>query len=217
MPGGGGGGGCTVSSPNSEEEEEEEDMEELEDDEEEQGGGEDGGHWELWLGTADWELCEGIWALAELGPLLCMPMPFSVRNSSRSMYCSWKRPPSQGSVRSHNRGPRKAELGRPAGATSAPALLWWVWDSSSESWGLALSAFISQQSFPRWSALIGSWRSDLRLAIEFECPPVEALPGGLLVPNWGLAPAGCSGVRSCVSDLDMSSRPLDSHGKKSSK
>lgn len=23
---------------------------------EEQGGGEDGGHWELWFGTADWEL-----------------------------------------------------------------------------------------------------------------------------------------------------------------
>lgn len=52
---GGGGGGCgwTVSSPSSEEEEDEEDMEE---DEEEQGGGEVGGHWELWFGTADWEL-----------------------------------------------------------------------------------------------------------------------------------------------------------------
>lgn len=56
--GGGGGGGCgwTVSSPSSEEEEDEEDMEE---DEEEQGGGEVGGHWELWLGTADWELWVG--------------------------------------------------------------------------------------------------------------------------------------------------------------
>lgn len=28
----------------------------MEEDEEEQGGGEEGGHWELWLGTADWEL-----------------------------------------------------------------------------------------------------------------------------------------------------------------
>ena len=28
----------------------------MEEDEEEQGGGEVGGHWELWLGTADWEL-----------------------------------------------------------------------------------------------------------------------------------------------------------------
>ena len=91
-----------MSRPSSEEEEDEEDME---DDEEEHSGGEDGGHWELWLGTADCrELCEGTWALAlePLPPLLCMAMPFSVRNSSRSMYCSWKRPPSlQGSVRSH--------------------------------------------------------------------------------------------------------------------
>lgn len=30
----------------------------MEEDEEEQGGGEVGGHWELWLGTADWELWE---------------------------------------------------------------------------------------------------------------------------------------------------------------
>lgn len=28
----------------------------MEEEEEEQGGGEEGGHWELWLGTADWEL-----------------------------------------------------------------------------------------------------------------------------------------------------------------
>lgn len=28
----------------------------MEEDEEEQGGGEVGGHWELWFGTADWEL-----------------------------------------------------------------------------------------------------------------------------------------------------------------
>lgn len=30
----------------------------MEEDEEEQGGGEVGGHWELWFGTADWELWE---------------------------------------------------------------------------------------------------------------------------------------------------------------
>lgn len=30
--------------------------------------------------------CDGIWALVELGPLLCIPIPFSVRNSSRSIY-----------------------------------------------------------------------------------------------------------------------------------
>lgn len=30
----------------------------MEEEEEEQGGGEVGGHWELWLGTADWELWE---------------------------------------------------------------------------------------------------------------------------------------------------------------
>lgn len=34
----------------------------MEEDEEEQGGGEVGGHWELWFGTADWEL----WARREL-------------------------------------------------------------------------------------------------------------------------------------------------------
>lgn len=44
-----------VSNPRSEEEEDEEDME---DEEEEQGGGDVGGHWELWLGMADWELWE---------------------------------------------------------------------------------------------------------------------------------------------------------------
>lgn len=30
----------------------------MEEDEDEQGGGEVGGHWELWFGTADWELWE---------------------------------------------------------------------------------------------------------------------------------------------------------------
>lgn len=88
----------------------------------------------------------------ELGPLPCIPMPFSVRNSSRSMYCSWNRPPSHGKVLSHSRGPRNAdwELGRNAadpGAPPAPAaapapappppLL--LCDSSSESGGLSLS------------------------------------------------------------------------------
>lgn len=49
--------------------------------------GDDGGrHWELWLGTADWELCEGIWAELELLLLCMLPIPFSVRNSSKSMY-----------------------------------------------------------------------------------------------------------------------------------
>lgn len=60
--------------------------------------------------------CEGICAPAEPDPFPCMPIPFSVKNSSRSMYCSWNRPPSQGSVRSHSSGPRNAdcELGRSA-------------------------------------------------------------------------------------------------------
>lgn len=62
-----------------------EDEEEGEDDVEP--GGDDGGrHWELWLGTADGELCEGIWAELELLLLCMLPIPFSVRNSSKSMY-----------------------------------------------------------------------------------------------------------------------------------
>lgn len=75
------------------------------DDEQEEEGdedGEEGGrHCELWLGTADGELCEGIWAELELLLPCPLPIPFSVRNSSKSMYCSWKRPPSAGTVRSH--------------------------------------------------------------------------------------------------------------------
>lgn len=173
----------------------------MEEEDEEQGGGEDGGHWELWLGTADWELWDGIWALVELGPLLCIPIPFSVRNSSRSMYCSWNRPPSHGRVLSHSRGPRKAdwELERkepgappsPLGPPFTPN------ESSSESRGLSLS-FISLQSLIiLWSALIGSWSRDFRLVIEVRCPPWGPLPAGLLAPNWGLvAPAGRSGGRS---------------------
>lgn len=75
---------------------------EEEGDEDKDPGGEEGGrHWELWLGTADGELCEGIWAELELLLLCPLPMPFSVRNSSKSMYCSWKSPPSAGRVRSH--------------------------------------------------------------------------------------------------------------------
>lgn len=42
-----------------------EDEEECDEDEE-PGGDEGGRHWELWLGTADWELCEGICAELEL-------------------------------------------------------------------------------------------------------------------------------------------------------
>ena len=93
------------------------------------------------MGTADWELWEGIWALALLGPVGCIPMPFSVRNSSRSMYCSWNRPPSQGRVRSHRRGPKNAdweELRRepgPPGMPGGPPFT----GSSVESWGFSLS------------------------------------------------------------------------------
>lgn len=36
-------------------------------------------------------------------------MPFSERNSSRSMYSNWKVSPSYGSVLSHNVGPKKAD------------------------------------------------------------------------------------------------------------
>lgn len=167
----GGGWGWTVSRPSSEDEEDEEDMEE---DEEEQGGGEVGGHWELWFGTADWELWarkeeetnsvkeedwfvywfsrllrltwEGIWALVELGPLPCMPIPFSVRNSSRSMYWSWNKPPSQGRVLSHSMGPRKAdwELERSALEPTPPPMVagpppFTPAESPSESRGLSLS------------------------------------------------------------------------------
>lgn len=89
---------------------------------------------------------EGIWALVELGPLLCMPIPFSVRNSSRSMYCSWKRPPSHGRVLSHSSGPRKAdwELGRSGPDPGVPPVppgppLLMPSESSSESCGLSLS------------------------------------------------------------------------------
>lgn len=98
-----------MSSPRSVgDEEAEEAVEEDEEEDEEQGSGEVVGHWELWLGTADCELWEGTWAALE--QLEVEPMPFSVRNSSRSMYCSWKRPPSAGRVRSHMSGPRKPEL-----------------------------------------------------------------------------------------------------------
>lgn len=98
-----------MSSPSSVGDEEAEEPEE--EDEEEQGSGEVVGHWELWLGTADCELWEGTCAALEQLDVECMlPMPFSVRNSSRSMYCNWKRPPSTGSVRSHISGPRKFEL-----------------------------------------------------------------------------------------------------------
>lgn len=100
-----------MSSPSSVGDEEAEEPEEEDEEEEEQGSGEVVGHCELWLGTADCELWEGTCAALEQPDVECMlPMPFSVRNSSRSMYCSWKRPPSTGSVRSHISGPRKFEL-----------------------------------------------------------------------------------------------------------
>lgn len=93
--------GWATSKPMSDGEDEDEGEED-----EEPGGEEGGRHWELWLGTADWELCEGIWAELELLLLCMLPIPFSVRNSSKSMYWSWKRPPSAGRVRSHRRGPK---------------------------------------------------------------------------------------------------------------
>lgn len=74
------------------------------------------------------------------------------------------------------------------------------------------SPFIAQQSFARWSTLMGSCRRVLRLAMEFKCPPVGTLPARLPVPNCGLAPAGRSGGRSCVSGLDMIGMVVDSHG-----
>lgn len=89
---------------------------------------------------------EGIWALVELGPLLCIPIPFSVKNSSRSMYWSWNKPPSHGRVLSHRSGPRKAdwESGRtaldpraPVTPPGPPPLA--PTESSSESKGLSLS------------------------------------------------------------------------------
>lgn len=49
-------------------------------------------------------------------------IPFSVRNSSRSMYCNWNRPPSHGNVRSHSNGPRK-ELLLPLEKLPVPAPL----------------------------------------------------------------------------------------------
>lgn len=97
--------------------------------------------------------CDGIWALVELGPLLCIPMPFSVRNSSRSMYWSWNKPPSHGSVLSQSSGPRKAdwELGRneleprfPPPPPDPPPLT--PSESSSESRGLSLSLGRRQSS-----------------------------------------------------------------------
>lgn len=63
-----------------------EEEEEGDDDDDDPGGDEGGRHWELWLGTADWGLCEGIWAELELLLLCMLPIPFSVRNSSKSMY-----------------------------------------------------------------------------------------------------------------------------------
>lgn len=82
----------------------------MEEADEEHGGEEDGGHWELWLGTADCVLWDGTWAaVLQVFPDGMHPIPFSVKNSSRSMYWSWNRPPSHGNERSHSNGPRKAD------------------------------------------------------------------------------------------------------------
>lgn len=134
-------GPCGTSRPSREEEEDEEEREEMEEAEEEQGGGEEGGHWELWLGTADCVLCEGIWAWAlEAFPDGMQPIPFSVKNSSRSMYCSWNRLPSHGRVRSHSNGPRKADWDEPRKAPPPPFTPPTPpSESSSESTGFSLS------------------------------------------------------------------------------
>lgn len=134
-------GPCGTSRPSKEDDEDDEDREEMEEAEEEQGGDEEGGHWELWLGTADCVLWEGTWAaVLHVFPDGMHPIPFSVKNSSRSMYCSWNRPPSHGNVRSHSNGPRKADwlVERrvpfpPFMPPTAPI------ESSSESRGLSLS------------------------------------------------------------------------------
>lgn len=134
-------GPCGTSRPSKEDDEDDEEREEMEEAEEEQGGDEEGGHWELWLGTADCVLWEGTWAaVLHVFPDGMHPIPFSVKNSSRSMYCSWNRPPSHGNVRSQSNGPRKAdwlvERTVPFPPFMPPAA---PNESSSESRGLSLS------------------------------------------------------------------------------
>ena len=62
-----------------------------------------GGAWGM-RGGGQGGACGWCWAGLE-------GMPFSDRNSSRSMYSSWKVSPSYGSVLSHSVGPRKADWG----------------------------------------------------------------------------------------------------------
>lgn len=197
-------GACGTSSPSSDDDEDEEDRDEMEEAEEEHGGEEEGGHWELWLGTADCVLREGTWAVVlQVFPDGMHPIPFSVKNSSRSMYWSWNRPPSHGNERSHSNGPRKVDWlvermePLPPFMTPTPPN-----ESSSESKGLSLS-FISQQSFALWSPLIGSWRRDFRLAMELFRWPLVVVPAGLEGPSCGLVPAGRSGGNSWEIDLDI--------------
>lgn len=148
-------------------------------------------------------------------------IPFSVRNSSRSMYCNWNSPPSHGNVRSHSNGPKKEllllleKLPVPAPLLSATSPLLQPLrrgqrprESSSMS-NLSLP-FISLQSLTRWSPFTGSCRSDFKFAVEFKCPPLSETPAWLLLPNCGLAPAeGRSGGRSCESGLAIIQRPPD--------
>lgn len=147
-------------------------------------------------------------------------MPFSVRNSSRSMYCNWNRPPSHGNVRSHSNGPRKElllwleKLPVPAPLLSAISPLLQPLrrgqrprESSLVS-NLSLP-FISQQSLTRWTAFTGSCRRVFKFAVEL-CPPPIKPPAWLLLPNCGLAPAdGRSGGRICESGLVIIQRPPD--------
>lgn len=61
----------------------------------------------------------------------------------------------------------------------------------------------SQGLLKRWSPFMGCCRRDLRPAMELRCPPVRETAGWVQLPNCGLAPAGRSGVGSCVSCLDI--------------
>lgn len=156
-------------------------------------------------------------------------MPFSVRNSSRSMYCSWKRPPSTGRVLSHKRGPRNADWLNPPPdpppppPLPQPLLLLLLTpllpvrmlqppfpppkESSSMSVMVLSLSLTSQQSLRiARSPFIGCCRRDFKLAMELRCPPLMEPPDWLQFPNCGLAPAGRSGVRSWVSCLDIVGR-----------
>lgn len=79
-------------------------------------------------------------------------------------------------------------------------------------WDIELSSFItwdkfspftSHGAFKRWSPFMGCCSRDLRPVIELRCPPVREPAGWVQLPNWGLAPAGRSGVGSWESCLDI--------------